>query len=68
MENVCVAFDVLGDGVMPSPDHQYIHCHMIFDVKMEDFSLPPAKYVQHAVKNVKTYLKNNLKKRFFLPT
>jgi hypothetical protein len=34
---VCVAFDVFADGVVPPADHQYIRCHMIFDVKMEDF-------------------------------
>ena len=32
-----VALDILGDGVAPPLDHQYIQCHMIFDVKMEDF-------------------------------
>jgi hypothetical protein len=37
MKNVRVAFDVLADGVAPPPDHQFIRCHMIFDVKMEDF-------------------------------
>eukprot|EP00804_Cyclotella_cryptica_P004787 CCRYP_004872-RA/>CCRYP_004872-RA protein AED:0.44 eAED:0.44 QI:0/-1/0/1/-1/0/1/0/63 len=37
MKNVCVAFYVLADGVAPPADHQYIHCHMIFDIKMEDF-------------------------------
>ena len=37
MKNVRVAFDVLTDGVAPPADHQYIRCHMIFDVKMEDF-------------------------------
>ena len=37
MKNVRVAFDVLLDGVAPPSDHQYIKCHMIFDVKMEDF-------------------------------
>eukprot|EP00804_Cyclotella_cryptica_P017424 CCRYP_016640-RA/>CCRYP_016640-RA protein AED:0.36 eAED:0.36 QI:0/0/0/1/1/1/2/0/217 len=37
MKNVSVAFDVLSDGVAPLEDHQYIRCHMIFDVKMEDF-------------------------------
>ncbi|KAL7474119.1 hypothetical protein ACHAW6_000113 [Cyclotella cf. meneghiniana] len=34
---VWVAFDVLPDGVAPPSGHQYIKCHMIFDVKMEDF-------------------------------
>eukprot|EP00804_Cyclotella_cryptica_P019581 CCRYP_014330-RA/>CCRYP_014330-RA protein AED:0.31 eAED:0.31 QI:0/0/0/1/0/0/3/0/417 len=37
MKNVRVAFDVLADGVAPPADHQFIRCHMIFDVKMEDF-------------------------------
>ena len=37
MKNVHIAFEVLGGGVAPLPDHQYIHCHMIFDIKMEDF-------------------------------
>ena len=32
-----VAFNVLADGAAPPPDHQFICCHMIFDVKMEDF-------------------------------
>ncbi|KAL7483819.1 hypothetical protein ACHAW6_009466 [Cyclotella cf. meneghiniana] len=36
MQNVCVAFDVIGDSAVPLPDHQYICCHMIFDVKIED--------------------------------
>ncbi|KAL7474714.1 hypothetical protein ACHAW6_000673 [Cyclotella cf. meneghiniana] len=37
MKNVQVAFDILPDGVAPRLDHQYMKCHMIFDVKMEDF-------------------------------
>ncbi|KAL7488248.1 hypothetical protein ACHAW6_013826 [Cyclotella cf. meneghiniana] len=37
MKNVRVAFDVLPDGVVSPSDHQYMKCHMIFDVKMEDF-------------------------------
>eukprot|EP00804_Cyclotella_cryptica_P004620 CCRYP_006942-RA/>CCRYP_006942-RA protein AED:0.23 eAED:0.23 QI:0/-1/0/1/-1/1/1/0/675 len=37
MTNVRVAFDILADGEAPPPDHQFIHCHMKFDVKMEDF-------------------------------
>ena len=32
-----VAFSVLADGAAPPQDHQFIRCHMIFDVKMEDF-------------------------------
>ncbi|KAL7476013.1 LOW QUALITY PROTEIN: hypothetical protein ACHAW6_001903 [Cyclotella cf. meneghiniana] len=39
MKNVQVAFDVLPDGVAPPLDHQYMKCHMIFDVKM-DFHCP----------------------------
>ena len=41
MKNVRVAFDVLPDGVVPPSDHQYVKCHMIFDVKMEDFVIRP---------------------------
>ncbi|KAL7487376.1 hypothetical protein ACHAW6_012979, partial [Cyclotella cf. meneghiniana] len=37
MTNVHVAFDVLADGVAPPSDHQFMKCHMIFDVKMKDF-------------------------------
>ncbi|KAL7474093.1 hypothetical protein ACHAW6_000086 [Cyclotella cf. meneghiniana] len=37
MKNVRDAFDILADGIAPPPDHQYMRCHMIFDVKMEDF-------------------------------
>jgi hypothetical protein len=38
-----------------------------FDVGMSAWGLSPAKYVQHAVRNVKTYLKNTLEGRFSLP-
>ena len=37
IKNVPVAFDVLNDGIVPPLNHQFMHCHMIFDVKMEDF-------------------------------
>ncbi|KAL7474135.1 LOW QUALITY PROTEIN: hypothetical protein ACHAW6_000128 [Cyclotella cf. meneghiniana] len=37
VKNVCVAFDILPNGVVPPSDHQYMKCHMIFDIKMEDF-------------------------------
>ncbi|KAL7476000.1 hypothetical protein ACHAW6_001889 [Cyclotella cf. meneghiniana] len=37
MKNVCVAFDILADGVPLPRDHQCMRCHMIFDFKMEDF-------------------------------
>ncbi|KAL7474388.1 hypothetical protein ACHAW6_000363 [Cyclotella cf. meneghiniana] len=37
MKNAQVDFDILPDGVVPPPDHQYMKCHMIFDIKMEDF-------------------------------
>ena len=37
MNNVCVAFNILDDGKVVPKDHQYVCCHMIFDVKMEDF-------------------------------
>ena len=37
MKNVRVAFKILDDGEVVPRDHQWIRCHMIFDVKMEDF-------------------------------
>ncbi|KAL7490120.1 LOW QUALITY PROTEIN: hypothetical protein ACHAW6_016145 [Cyclotella cf. meneghiniana] len=40
IKNVQFVFDVLADGAMPPPDHQYMRCQMIFDVKMEDFHWP----------------------------
>ncbi len=37
MKEVCIAFNILPDG-RPAPiGYQKIPCHMIFDVKMEDF-------------------------------
>ena len=32
-----VAFEILGDGVVSPPDHQCTRCHMVFDVKIEDY-------------------------------
>ena len=37
MESVKVAFKILDDGETVPRDHQFVRCHMIFDVKMEDF-------------------------------
>ena len=37
MENVRVAFEVLPDGKAASIGHQFVQCHMLFDMKMEDF-------------------------------
>ena len=37
MNNVKVAFDVLHDGQNAPIGHKFVKCHMIFDVKMEDF-------------------------------
>eukprot|EP00804_Cyclotella_cryptica_P014742 CCRYP_021053-RA/>CCRYP_021053-RA protein AED:0.33 eAED:0.33 QI:0/0/0/1/0.33/0.25/4/0/339 len=37
MKNVRVAFKILDDGERPPPGFQFIRCHMIFDIKMEDF-------------------------------
>ena len=38
MKNVKVAFKILDDGEMAPRGHQFVKCHMIFDIKMEDFS------------------------------
>ena len=37
MENVRVAFEVLPDGKPVPIGHQFVQCHMVFDIKMEDF-------------------------------
>ena len=37
MRNVRIAFHVLDEGQSAPPGHQYMKCHMVFDVKMEDF-------------------------------
>ena len=37
MENVRVGFEVLQDGKSASISHQFVQCHMVFDIKMEDF-------------------------------
>ena len=37
MSKVRVAFEVLEDGKDPPPTFQEMRCHLIFDVKMEDF-------------------------------
>ncbi len=37
MKDVCIAFNILPDGHSVPIGYQKIPCHMIFDVKMEDF-------------------------------
>jgi hypothetical protein len=37
MKNVHIAFQILNDADAIPPTYQDIRCHMIFDVKMEDF-------------------------------
>ncbi len=37
MKEVCIAFNILPDGRSVPIGYQKIPCHMIFDVKMEDF-------------------------------
>jgi len=37
MKNVRVAFKILPDGERAPNGYQRIHCHMVFDVKMENF-------------------------------
>jgi hypothetical protein len=37
MKNVRIAFKILSGGESIPPTYQEIRCHMIFDVKMEDF-------------------------------
>ena len=37
MKNVQIAFKILANGDMVPVGYQRMQCHMIFDVKMEDF-------------------------------
>ena len=37
MKNVKVAFNILDDGEMAPRYHQFVKCHMIFDINMENF-------------------------------
>ena len=37
MRNTRCAFKILDDGEFAPRDHQFVKCHIIFDVKMEDF-------------------------------
>lgn len=39
MKNVRVAFKILEDGEMVPNKYRFVRCHMIFDIKMEDFCL-----------------------------
>ena len=41
---VMIAFKILGEGEKPPPTYQEIRCHIIFDIKMEDFQ-KKAQYV-----------------------
>ena len=36
MENVKIAFQIIPDGKKPPNGFQYVNCHMVFDIKMED--------------------------------
>ncbi len=38
MQEVRIAFQILPDGQNPPVGYQKIPCHMIFDIKMEDFA------------------------------
>ena len=38
MTEVRKAFEILPDGATPPVGYQKIPCHMVFDVKMEDFA------------------------------
>ena len=37
MKNVEVDFNILNEREMAHRDHQFVKCHMIFDIKMENF-------------------------------
>ncbi len=38
MKNVCVAFKILADNESVPIGYQRIPCHMVFDIKMDDFT------------------------------
>ena len=37
MENVKMAFQNIPKGKKPPNSFQYVNCHMVFDIKMNDF-------------------------------
>ena len=37
MKNVKITFKILDDGEMAPTDHQFVKCHIIFDIRMENF-------------------------------
>ena len=38
MKNAKVAFEILADGQKAPIGYQQVNCHMIFDIKIDDFS------------------------------
>ena len=36
-ENVKITFQIISQGGKPPNRVQYVNCHMVFDIKMEDF-------------------------------
>ena len=37
MENVKIEFQTIPEGKKPHNGFQYVNCHRVFDIKMEDF-------------------------------
>ena len=37
LRNVKIAFDILDDNDRIPADYQFVRCHMVFDIKIEDF-------------------------------
>ena len=37
LDNVKMAFDILPDGKKAPKDPQFVQCHIVFDIKMENF-------------------------------
>ena len=56
MEAVWVAFKVLNDGEEPPPGHQYMDCHMVFDIKLDAFHLKPRHVVRGHMAGAPTML------------
>ena len=46
MGNVKIAFQIIPKGEKPPNGFQYVNCHMVFDIKMEDFQIRHAQWLE----------------------
>ena len=56
MKNVKIAFQTVAKGKQPPNVFQYVNCHMVFDIKMEDFqrkaNLVVRGHLNHTPENI----------------